>query len=85
MPQPFLRGMTSVTGTVDPATVVQSNLNAINDIINYLIPDSASAGAPTTGAHAQYERWMDGDYVVWVCTAGGTPGTWLKFSEPPTP
>ena len=83
MSQPFLRGMSSVTGAVDPETIVQSNLNAINDTINYLIPDSESAGAPTTGAHNRYERWMDGDFAIWVCTDGGTPGTWLKVSEPP--
>lgn len=50
---------------------------------------NAAAAAPTTGAHAwgdfvrnsePVEAGSPGSaYVVlgWVCTAGGTPGTWL--------
>ena len=42
------------------------------------------AAAPTTGTHAQGEivfnnAPISGGYVGWVCTTGGTPGTWKTF------
>ena len=66
MSQPLLRGLRTVQGVIDPETVMQANVEAINDTINYLIPDSDQPGAPTSGDHALYERWIDGDYVTWV-------------------
>lgn len=84
MPRPLLHNFRSVVNVLDPQTVVQANIEAANERCNYLIPDDTeNAGAPTTGAHVQFESWMDKDFVVWVCTVAGTPGTWIKFSQPP--
>lgn len=34
-------------------------------------------GAPTTGAHEQYEVLIDSVGTQWTCTVAGTPGTWV--------
>jgi hypothetical protein len=39
----------------------------------------SSRGAPT-GAHLKGEIYMDSAGVLFVCTVGGTPGTWRKVS-----
>jgi hypothetical protein len=41
-----------------------------------LIPEG-STGAPTTNPHYQGDMWLDNTGVLWVCTATGTPGTFL--------
>ncbi|MCX6907501.1 MAG: hypothetical protein NTY01_05605 [Verrucomicrobia bacterium] len=79
MPRPLLRNLRSVENVLDPETVVQADIEVLNERVNYLIPDDTeNAGAPTTGAHEQYESWMDKDFAVWVCTVAGTPGTWRQ-------
>ena len=35
-------------------------------------------GAPTTGMHSQGEIYLDSAATVFVCTALGTPGTWVR-------
>jgi hypothetical protein len=41
--------------------------------------DSTSvAGAPTTGTYVRGDTWLDSLNVLWVCTVGGTPGTWVS-------
>lgn len=37
-----------------------------------------SAGAPTSGSYATGTGYLDSNDVLWVCTASGTPGTWVK-------
>ncbi len=37
-----------------------------------------AAGAPTTGTFAVGDFVVSADGEVWVCTVGGTPGTWLS-------
>lgn len=37
----------------------------------------ASAGAPTSGTWAVGDTVLDSAGAWWLCTAGGTPGTWL--------
>jgi hypothetical protein len=47
---------------------------------------SASAGAPTAGAHAAGELYVDVDAVQYRCVASGTPGTWVpQYSVVPLP
>lgn len=41
-----------------------------------VVPASGRAGPPTTGTHQAGELSRDTNGNVWVCTAGGTPGTW---------
>ncbi|HEV2237283.1 MAG TPA: hypothetical protein VGR57_11535 [Ktedonobacterales bacterium] len=37
-------------------------------------------GAPTAGTHDRGELYVDGSVTLWVCVAGGTPGTWVRLS-----
>ncbi|MFN2466142.1 MAG: beta strand repeat-containing protein [Candidatus Dormibacteria bacterium] len=41
------------------------------------VPVAASTGAPTTGAHVKGELYVDSAGALWICTAAGTPGTWV--------
>ncbi len=41
-----------------------------------------ASGHPTTGAHAVRDFVVDTDGSLWVCTATGTPGTWVQSGEP---
>jgi hypothetical protein len=41
---------------------------------------AASAGKPTTGTHEKGEIYMDSAGALFVCTGGGTPGTWKKVN-----
>jgi hypothetical protein len=43
------------------------------------VPGS-TAGKPTTGAHSKGEIYMDSAVTLFVCTAGGTPGTWARIN-----
>lgn len=36
----------------------------------------ADIGPPTSGTHVAQEIYVDEAGELWVCTAGGTPGTW---------
>lgn len=38
------------------------------------------AGAPTTGTWATSSLVVDSNDALWVCTSGGTPGTWVEVS-----
>lgn len=37
-----------------------------------------TSGHPTTGAHSTGEYIVDLSGSFWICTAGGTPGTWVQ-------
>ncbi len=45
-----------------------------------LAPNATAAGKPASGNHAQGEIYMDSEATLWVCTVGGTPGTWRKVA-----
>jgi hypothetical protein len=49
-----------------------------------LKPKGGTAGKPTTGTHAKGEISMDSAATLWVCTRGGTPGTWRKVTTTAT-
>ena len=42
-----------------------------------LTPGS-KAGKPTDNTHQQGELYMDSGATLFVCTAGGNPGTWMR-------
>lgn len=44
-----------------------------------LVP-GATPGSPTTGIHAKGEIYLDRAATLWVCTMGGTPGTWVSVT-----
>jgi hypothetical protein len=37
-----------------------------------------TAGAPTSGTHSVGEMYLGSGGTVWVCTANGAPGTWVR-------
>jgi hypothetical protein len=37
-------------------------------------------GAPTSGTHTTGEIYLDSAALLWVCTAAGTPGTWMRLA-----
>jgi hypothetical protein len=39
------------------------------------------SGAPTEGAHQVGQFWLDSKGILWVCTVGGTPGTWVRLAS----
>jgi hypothetical protein len=45
-----------------------------------LLVPKTTAGKPTTGAHTKGEISMDSTGALFVCTGGGTPGTWRKVT-----
>jgi hypothetical protein len=47
----------------------------------YLGPGLA-AGAPG-GTHAKGELYLDNNAAMWICVAGGTPGTWVRVATVP--
>ncbi len=51
-----------------------------------LVPASA-AGRPqaASGAHAKGELYVDANGDLFLCTASGTPGTWVKVAVTPAP
>jgi len=44
-----------------------------------LVP-RGTPGKPTSGTHAKGEIYLDSAGTLFICTVGGTPGTWRKVS-----
>ena len=66
------------------ATTGVAALGAKNGLSNIrLCGRSASTGAPTTGTWATGDAVQDSAGTVWLCTAGGTPGTWSGAASQP--
>ena len=62
--------------TLDPNTGVAA-LGAKNSLANVRVCGRlATVGAPTTGTWAAGDAVQDAAGAWWLCTAGGTPGTW---------
>lgn len=69
--------------TLDPATGVAA-LGAVNGLANTrLAGRRSSPGAPTTGAWSTGDTVQDSAGSWWVCTAGGSPGTWSGVAVRP--
>lgn len=43
---------------------------------------AAIAGPPTTGTWVTGQSFIDTANLLWICTAGGTPGTWTLGPQP---
>jgi Periplasmic copper-binding protein (NosD) len=66
--------------TVGTHTQVVTPPTSTSQLITFSGPISAAAmtagGAPTTGTYRTGQTITDAYGVTWICTAGGTPGTW---------
>lgn len=40
-----------------------------------------ASGPPVTGTFAKRDFVVDGDGALWVCSASGSPGTWVKVGQ----
>jgi len=44
---------------------------------------STVPGPPTSGTYPTGAQWLDSTERLWICTLGGTPGTWASTGPPP--
>jgi len=64
------------TGSIDAAGVAA--LGAKNSNVNLRFAGkTTTAGAPIANTWAQFDLVLDVNGVWWLCTVGGTPGTWV--------
>ena len=75
------------------ARELREHANAVNSLAEGRLAGAynAQTAAPTTGTHAKGDQVRNSNpaeagavsskYVVigWICTVGGTPGTWLEM------
>ena len=54
---------------------ISAGLNGMDPVIVH--GRKSTAGAPTTGTWPTGALIMDSNKVLWFCTVGGTPGTWV--------
>ncbi|MFH9826711.1 hypothetical protein [Streptomyces bobili] len=67
--------------TIDPSSGM-AKLGARNGLVNLLLSGrKETAGPPTSGTWDAGDTMQDATGAWWLCTAGGTPGTWTS----PTP
>lgn len=70
-------GVNLPLGLVDGGTGGTTAATARTSLAVPAVGQSGStAGAPTAGTWARGDQWLDSNNVMWVCIAGGTPGTW---------
>jgi hypothetical protein len=43
-----------------------------------LLVPALTEGAPTVGEHQAGTLFVDAATALWLCVAGGTPGTWKQ-------
>lgn len=78
----FGTGAFDAVHTIDP-TSGMAKLGARNGLVNVLLAGRReSAGPPTTGAWDAGDTMQDAAGAWWLCTAGGTPGTWTSPAAP---
>jgi len=69
--------------TLDPTTGVAA-LGAANGLSNVRIAGRrTTAGAPSSGTWSAGDAVQDAEGAWWLCTAGGTPGTWSGTAARP--
>jgi hypothetical protein len=85
---PAVEGVTNGTGPALAGVNLGAGYGAAlaGGLAPLWLEPSSSAGAPTTGAHAAGELYVDVDAVQYRCVASGTPGTWVpQYSVVPLP
>jgi hypothetical protein len=69
-----MTGSGAVTVAYDPPSGVWT---VAAQIASQLTPDT-KFGAPTSGTYTAKTEWLDAAQSAFVCTAGGSPGTWSQ-------
>lgn len=77
-----------LTNAADKAAISQTNFQRLDNSVAFgLNPSLTLAGTPTinpgpptAGAFVTGQFWVDSLLAIWLCTAGGTPGTWVQYT-----
>lgn len=54
--------------------------NGINGLLSARLVGATASGPPTSGTFASQDMVIDAVGAIYICTAGGTPGTWVAVS-----
>lgn len=76
-------GITPASDPINLRGVIKqiiANLSAATG--NFVPINTTTPGAPTTGTWVTGDSICDSNGILWNCTAGGTPGTWVQASIP---
>lgn len=70
-------GASSVAGTFTATALIASGLTGATSASRYV--GATNSGAPATGTFSTGDFAVARDGAIWVCTAGGSPGTWAQI------
>src|SRR5690242_10757964 len=84
-----MNNLLDLTQAADRVAVLQSNLERLDESGAYTRTPTrldgalnAIVGPPTVGSWPLYQIFVDSLCQAWLCTAGGTPGTWRRIDPP---
>lgn len=70
-----------IPGSAIPFSAPAVQAGGINGLGSLRFVGTTNGGAPTSGTYQTGDVALDlNSLVVWVCTSGGSPGTWQGFS-----
>lgn len=72
--------LSSASNQVFTGAVVAPSIQANQTGVTGAFVGATNSGAPSTGTWAAGQFVIDKTGAIWVCTAGGTPGTWKTVS-----
>jgi hypothetical protein len=64
-------------GYVQSGSLTAFGIASTDPAPSRLVGGSTVSGAPTAGAWNALDVYTDASGVLWICTVGGTPGTWV--------
>ena len=68
-----------LTNAIKGTTISSSGLTGATGASRYV--GATSSGSPTSGTFATGDFVIDQTGIIWICTASGTPGTWVSASQ----
>lgn len=70
-------GSISMSNTVTGTAIIASGLTGATSASRYA--GATASGAPASGTFATGDYVVAQNGAIWVCTAGGSPGTWVQI------
>lgn len=87
-----MKNLLNVLNTADRMAAAQTNFQRLEKTLAYGPQPTEVGGVPNVlegppvdGAWEVGAIWVDKDSYTYMCTAAGTPGTWVLVSVPATP
>jgi hypothetical protein len=81
-----MNNLLDLTNAADKGAVCESNFQTLDASVAFGLNPSlvsgipvAVTGPPTAGTFIAGQFWCDSASTLWLCTAGGTPGAWLRY------